>query len=164
MGDPATFSLAVGALTSVAGTGLELSAEIQESDARRNELRNNARLADLAATDATSRGMSEAGKQRMAGSQLVAKQFVGYANSGVDPTQGTAARTQEWTRAVSELDAQTLQNNAAREAWGFKTKANEMRTEEVNERRRSENRRWGTVLGGVGRLAGQFGSYAGNKR
>lgn len=160
MGDPATMSLAFGALTNVAGTGLELSAEIQESDAKRAELRHNARLADLAGADATARGMAEGGRERMKGSQSVARQFVAYANSGVDPTQGSAARTQEWTKAVSELDAQTIQNNAAREAWGFKAKADEMRTEEKNERRRSENRRFATVLGGAGRLASSFGNYA----
>lgn len=63
----------------------------------------------------------EAGKLRSQGSQLIARQKVAYANSGVDATVGTPASVMADTRLMSELDAQTAENNAANEVWGFKT-------------------------------------------
>lgn len=73
----------------------------------------NARQAQL-------KGNAETARLRMLGAQTVAKQKVAYANSGVDPTTGTAAAVQSDTAAMNELDVQTAKNNAAREAWGFK--------------------------------------------
>lgn len=58
-------------------------------------------------------------KARMQGTQMVAAQRFGYANSGIDEKTGTAAQVQGNTAAAAELDAQTIKNNAAREAWGL---------------------------------------------
>lgn len=151
MGDPLT------ALSTLTGTGLDLVGGIEESNARIDESRSNAKLADAAAADAIARGTREAGKQRLEGGQLIARQRVAYANSGVDATVGTPATVMENTRATTELDAQTLQNNAAREAWGFKAKAAEFRKEAGLERRRSDRQAIGTILGGAGRLASKYG-------
>lgn len=138
---------------------LGLLGEAEEHKSRDAELAQNARLAQMAALDAMARGNTEAGRVRMQGTQLARKQFVAYANSGVDPTQGTAARTQEQTAALSELDAQTVQNNAAREAWGFKAKASEFERERKNATQRTGMRMAATVLGTVGRMQG--GGYGG---
>ena len=61
-----------------------------------------------------------AGRQRMRGSQLVAKQRVAYANSGVEISTGTPAQTAAATEGVNEFDAQMLYANAVRESLGFK--------------------------------------------
>jgi hypothetical protein len=142
----------------IAGTGLELIANESETRAKEKEARENARLAQRAAVDALERGAREAGQARMGTSRLVAQQRVAYANSGVDPTVGTAARVQAETRAMGELDARTLENNAAREAWGFRTYGLKYRDQAQLEATRGANRAAATVLGGVGRFAGSFGS------
>lgn len=80
----------------------------------------NSKRALEAAADARIRGAVEAGKATAEGSQLAAKQMVAFANSGVDATVGTAANVQEATVADAKLKALTIENNAAREAWGYK--------------------------------------------
>jgi hypothetical protein len=72
------------------------------------------------ARQVTIRGAREAGRLRMLGAQNNETQKVGYAASNVDPTSGTAAAVQADSAAMTELDAQTVKNNAAREAWGFR--------------------------------------------
>lgn len=63
-------------------------------------------------------GGIQAGKLRMEGSKVVAAQRVAFGASGVDGTTGTAADLATGSRLMSELDAQTAINNAARAALG----------------------------------------------
>jgi hypothetical protein len=108
-------------LTTLVGLGFNLVGQAQESAAARREALENKKLADAAAADAMARGYREAGLARAAGAQNVAAQTVAAAASGVDPTVGTPAQVAAGSAALSALDAATLENNAAREAWGFKT-------------------------------------------
>lgn len=75
------------------------------------------------AADADARGGVAAGLERMKGSQLEGQQATGYAASGVDAGSGSPARAMLDTRMMTDLDAQTIKGNAAREAWGYSTKA-----------------------------------------
>lgn len=158
----------MGFLTSVASTGLGLIANEQETRAKEKEAQDNARLAQRAAVDSLQRGDREAGQARIGTSRLIAEQKVAYANSGVDPTVGTPAQAGAATRVMGEMDAQTLQNNAVREAWGFRTYGIKYQTQAQLEATHGTNRAMGTVLGGAGRFAGSvtdegsapsFGSY-----
>lgn len=108
---------------SMASSVVEMVANMQEATSQRVEAETNRDLADRAAADAVDRGNQLSGRTRVQVSQLVAKQRVAYANSGVDPNVGTAANVQADTAAAGELDAITRENNAAREAWGFKQKS-----------------------------------------
>ena len=87
------------------------------------ELQRSAGLEEQNATAALQRGAMAAGRQRMAGSALLGQQRLAYAMGSVDSTSGTAAQTQRSSAIFNELDAQTLQNNAVREAFGHKESA-----------------------------------------
>jgi hypothetical protein len=89
----------------------------------------NSKRALSAAADARIRGAQEAGAAVMAGSQLQKKQMVAFSNSGVDATVGTAANVQAATAAAAKLEALTIENNAAREAWGYKKHGMDYATE-----------------------------------
>jgi len=80
---------------------------------------DNAELAAAASADAIRRGEIEAGRIRLRGSQLESSMQAAYAAGGVDPTVGTPADTQGYVAAVTQLDAQTAENNAWREAFGY---------------------------------------------
>lgn len=97
----------------------------------------NIEIARYARVDAIARGAQAAGFARMEGTRVVARQRIAFAAGGIDVTVGTPADVATSTAMMAELDAQTLQNNAAREAWGFK------RTEEkiVRQRRMAETTR-----------------------
>jgi hypothetical protein len=146
-----------GIAISVGGTLLKLLGEGQESHRTRTEALENKRQAYLAATDAEARGRQEAGGLRTQATQLLAKQRVAYANSGVDSTVGTPANVQAATAGVAELDARTIENNAAREAWGFRQEGEKFQRAANAESARAPLRAAGTVLGGVGQAA-SYGS------
>ncbi len=96
-------------------------------------------------------GIAE-GKVRMLGGKTAAAQNVAYANSGVDASTGTAAAVQANTAAQTELDAQTVKNNAAREAWGFKVKQQEAkRTYDAKMAQGTA-----TIVGGAGGVVNGF--------
>lgn len=86
-------------------------------------LDQNAQIASAASADAMRRGNIQAGLLRIKGAQQVSGMNVSYAASGVDENSGTAAGMQAYAAGVNEYDAQQVANNAAREAWGFKTQA-----------------------------------------
>lgn len=112
------------------------------------------------AADAQARGGVSAGRAREAGSALVAEQAAGYADSGVDPSRGTAAQVQANTQMRAELDAQTIKNNAAAEAWGFDQARKRSWEEEKAKSSANERRMVGTILGGAGTFmsgAAKFG-------
>lgn len=139
-----------------------MNAEGQEQDARIRESDENRTLARIAAADATDRGNKEAGQARTQGTKLAAQQNVAYSNSGVDATVGTPASVMAETRATSELDARTIENNAAREAWGFKNHGLKFQQQAQLNATRSANRQTGTVLTGLGRATSILSDYKGD--
>ncbi|MFJ3117821.1 hypothetical protein ACIPI6_14900 [Pseudomonas protegens] len=83
----------------------------------------NAAYANKAADDAIARGSFESDQQRLQTRAAIGSQRAGFAANGVDVNSGSAANIQDDTAALGELDALTIRNNAAREAWGYRTQA-----------------------------------------
>lgn len=110
-------------------------------DENKLQLTKAALRSDALAVDSLRRGSFLGGLQRMEGSRTIARQQVAYEASGVDSTVGTPAQMAGATRLVSELDAQTLQNNAAREALGHTTTADNYRADWTRIQREAESRR-----------------------
>ncbi len=132
---------------------LGVDSAIQQGQADKRQADRNTALANAAAQDALARGAQEAGAARMAGSEAAARQRVAYANSGVAADVGTAANVQASTKARAELDAQVLENNAAREAWGYKQHGLDFQTQAgINASRRAREVA-GTLLGTAGTFA-----------
>ncbi|MNE88377.1 hypothetical protein D3C80_1856810 [compost metagenome] len=61
---------------------------------------------------------------------------------------------------LGELDALTIQNNAAREAYGYRTQAQQDLDNAAMARSNAKSNAFGSILGGFG---GAFNSYAGSK-
>jgi hypothetical protein len=136
------------------GAANEISADVKATQKAIAEAQDNKKLALEAAADAIDRGNRESGRTRMEGSRLVAAQNVAYANSGVDASVGTPVRVMADTAALSELDAKTQENNAAREAWGFKRYGLKYQAQAGLEAARGSNKITATALTGAGRAAG----------
>ncbi len=126
-----------------------------------DQLRKGALRSDALAVDALRRGSFLGGLKRMEGTRLIAKQQVAYEASGVDSTVGTPAQMAGSTRLISELDAQTLQNNAAREALGHTTTADQYRDEWRNQVSLREGRRTKRVMDTVGSFLNVIGAGVG---
>lgn len=122
------------------------------------EAQENKKLAQDAAADAVDRGRRESGRTRMEGSNVVASQNVAYSNSGVDAKVGTPTHVMADTAAISELDARVQENNAAREAWGFKRYGLKYQQQAGLEAARGSNKAAATALTGLGGVASGFAS------
>jgi hypothetical protein len=113
------------------------------------------------ALSAQDKGRLDAGKIRMAGSQLVAKQKVAYANSGVAIDSGTPAAVMESTQGLSELDAQTAENNAAREVWGYRMQQEQSKKNMQRKIDEANREAIGSALTGAGQIVGGAGNLSG---
>jgi len=145
------------------GGGIKAAADAQADADNLRELYRSAQLEDAAAADTLRQGALLAGLKRMQGSKLVAKQRLAYGASGVDAGVGTPAGVMAETSAIAELDAQTLQNNAVREAWGHTEIGRKYRVQAKQLSDTAASRTLGTFLGMGGTLASTAGSLLGGK-
>ena len=95
--------------------GLEASAAYSE---RMAEV--NSRLSNMQAEDAIKRGDTEANSVAKRATQIRGSQRAGFAAQGIALDSGSAQDIQTETAEMGALDALTVRNNAAREAWGYK--------------------------------------------
>lgn len=137
-----------------AGGAVSAIGQHQQASAEQQAAKANQQLANLSAGDSLLRGLRESGQARMAGSQVIGEQQALAGASGVDPSSvaGLAATS----RAFSELDAQTLVNNAMREAWGHQVEGQQFGAEAKAAGQRKWMGPFATILG----TAGQMGTAA----
>jgi hypothetical protein len=83
----------------------------------------NASTAENAAEAALFSGQRQEQASRLQTANLKAKQVTSMAANGVDLGQGSAARVLTTTDVMGEIDANTINANAVRAAWGQRTQA-----------------------------------------
>jgi hypothetical protein len=88
----------------------------------------NARLAQFRAEDAVRRGDVEASRSLAATRQVVGSQRAQMAAQGLDVASGTPLDLQQETAGTGAIDAQTIRNNAWREAFGYRVEALDQKT------------------------------------
>ncbi|HSV48364.1 MAG TPA: hypothetical protein VLJ58_21425 [Ramlibacter sp.] len=158
------------AAASVAGTaitaysGSKAAKGAYESQAQ--VARNNATIAGWQADDALARGDRAASAVRMKTSQLKGRQRATMAANGVDLGAGSALNILDDTDYFGEIDANTVKDNAAREAWALRNQAQGFTYEAGAAQARASNESpllaAGTsMLTSAGRVADRW--YAGSK-
>lgn len=90
-------------------------------------LEYNASIADMQAADALEIGEDQQQLHMLEVRRLIGEQRTTLAGSGVDISSGTALDIQEDSAFLGEIDRQMIASNAAREAWGFKAQAGDIR-------------------------------------
>jgi hypothetical protein len=116
--EPFTASLMIGAQL---WGGYEASlAARSEADYMATNHRINAMFNELAAEDAMKRGSEAAGAHMKQVRKLQGSQRAAMAASGVNVDVGSASAIQEETGVLGAMDMITIQNNAYREAMGYK--------------------------------------------
>ncbi len=145
----------------VAGMGFSLlggllkgMAQIQAGGYNADLARQNAHLAELAAGDAVARGQFAASQALIRGSQLEGQQKAAYVGAGVSTSSGSAVDVMSDTKTASALDALMLTNNAAREAWGYKTQATQFREKATIDESTASNEAGADILGSAVGAAG----------
>jgi hypothetical protein len=137
-------------------TFLGMKAQSDQTAAKVAADQANQQLALERAGDAMQRGSFEAMRARFQGGAVVGNERAGFGASGVDTNSGSAATVQAQSSAMSSLNAQTILNNAAREAWGHKVSAIMYGNEAQADRTSGGYAETGVFLGGLGQAQQQI--------
>lgn len=95
-----------------------------QGEYQKQQYDTNARLSEMAATDAIKRGEKEAESHRKKTNQVVGSQRAALAAQGINVDSGSAAAVQKETKQAGKEDIMAIRNNAWKEAWGFRVQAN----------------------------------------
>lgn len=91
--------------------------------AQKSALGFNAKLAELSAQGELEKGQHEAMRLTMKAGQIKSAQRASMAANGIDLGEGSAAEVQASTDIMKEIDKNTIEANAIRSAWGYRTDA-----------------------------------------
>ncbi len=130
MSGVATSTILAGASLGLTALGTVMQIGGQQQQAQSNQglyayqaavARNNQTQANNLAVDAETRGNAEELRQRRKTALIMGTQQAALAAQGTD-LEGSPTDILGDTAATGELDALTIRSNAAREAWGYRTK------------------------------------------
>lgn len=114
----------------------------------------NQRVAEDQYKQAMERGSELEYRHRLKVSSLVGTQRAGFAGQNISLDDGTALEVQRDTAKWGELDALTIRNNAALEAWGYKMNA--INASFQGALQNPVGAATGTLLTGLGNAAGSY--------
>lgn len=119
----------------------------------------NARLSETSARQELHRGQAEVGKLTMAAGQLKARQRTAFGANGVVMGEGSAAEIAASAEIMKEIDKNTIEANAVRSAWGYRTQGVNYQSEAVAKRGTSSSiSPFGAAAGSLLSSAGQVAS------
>jgi hypothetical protein len=125
-----TSGISGGLLTSAFGAGMSATSAYSQAKNQQAALQaeaqvaqNNATIAGWQAEDSIARGEVAAGQALLKGGQVKGAQRAAMAANGVDLSVGSAQLVLNDTDYLTSVDAATLRDNAAREAWGYRQQA-----------------------------------------
>jgi hypothetical protein len=172
MGEAAAIVMGISSLLSGGATLYGASADAEAARAQgeyqKEVADTNARIADVQATDAITRGEKDANLVGRKTKEIVGAQRAALGASGVDVNSGSAVDVQSDTKARGAADELTIRNNAWREAWGYKVESQNATKAGQYAQMAGENTARTTILTGglnalgyglkgAGYLAGGFG-------
>lgn len=130
----------------VAGTAYAAYSQKRAGDAQASIAEKNAAIAERAAQDAIERGKVAENEQRQKVRQLQGEQKAAMAAAGADVQSGSNLDTLSDTAMVGEFDALTIRNNAAREAYGYRTQSAQYSAEAALAQQRGTSSLYGSLL------------------
>lgn len=120
----ASQNLAIGgALSSAVGTYYASQAQSDALKYQAFTAETNARLAEKSAQSVLLQGQQEAGRIQLRGASTKGSARAAMAANGVDLGEGSSARTIANIDMLTDMDVNTVEANALRSAWGYRTQA-----------------------------------------
>lgn len=136
-------------------------AKSAEAATQAADLKRNALMLRNAAWDARRRGAYESDLQRIKTQQDIGTQRTAQAASGGEINTDTNALIQQDTAQFGELDALTIANNAAREAYGYEVQADQAMKNAKTLKKNAKTSVLSSVIGGaVGGIGDAYSSGA----
>jgi hypothetical protein len=145
---PAAIPIFIG--LAAGGTALDVFGKIKAGNAANRIGEFNARVAETQAADALARGAEDEHTFRAQVRGVIGSQRAGFSGQNVDVGGGSALDVQADAAFLGELDALTIRNNAAREAWGYRQEAENAR---LGGSQAQSASRWGAASSIVGGAA-----------
>lgn len=142
------------------GGMMQAQGQTQNADFQSGMMKQNADFKLRTADETINAGNTSADWQRVRAGQSVGTQRSAQAANGIDVNSGSAAQLQDDTAMLGELDALTIQNNAAREAYGYRVQAKQDILNASQTVQNGKTAATGSILGGLGSA---FGSFAGSR-
>ena len=99
----------------------------RSGDAAKELAEFNAAVSEQQALEAIARGQENEQRFRASVRGLIGSQRTGFASQNIDIGVGSALDVVADTAFLGELDAVQIRTNAAREAWGYQTQAENFR-------------------------------------
>lgn len=113
----------------------------------------NARIAELGAQSALLQGQQQVGALTLRAGQLKSSQRAAMAANGIDLGVGSAVELQASTDIMAQIDKNTIEANAVRSAWGYRTQAVNFQNEALTKR---------TTAGAISPFGAAAGSLLGS--
>lgn len=110
-----------------AGAVMDVFGRLKSGNAARAQGDFNAKIAEQRAADAVQRGEEDAQQFSAGVRSLIGTQRAGFAAQGIDVGTGSAVDVQADASYLGALDRQRIKVNAAREAWGYRVDAENLR-------------------------------------
>lgn len=114
----------------------------------------NAKVLNMQAGYALEKGYDMQTRQRLQTGRMIGAQRASYAGQNVVLDDGTALEAGKQASFWGEVDALTVRNNAALEAWGYKQSALNSQLQGQAAYAQGVSNAMGTILGGAGKFAG----------
>lgn len=158
--DPISLAItAVSALAGAAGSIMQGRSQSQAASYQAAVAQNQAKASEINAQYATQAGAQREQAQRMRTAGLIGAERAGAAAHGVDANTGSALDIQSDSATLGELDALTIRNNAAREAYNYRVQASSAGAQAQLLSYEGEQDLTGGFAKGLGSLIGSAGSF-----
>lgn len=171
LGMSAATAAGLSATMQVAGLAFSAYSAMNQSQATQDAAnynaavaRNNAQVAEWQANDAVERGNKAVQDHMRKAAALKGTQTASMAARGLDLSEGTPLNILTDTDLFAEIDSNTIKNNAAREAWGYRAQASNSRATGGLYDMQAGNQNpmlagAGTLLSGAGSVAEKWYQY-----
>ena len=153
-----------GALSSAIGSFYSAKLQKQNLQYQSQMSAINARMAENTAQSALDQGQRAVAQQTMKAGQVKSAQRAALAANGVDLGVGSAAEVLASTDIVKDMDKNTIEANAVRAAWGYRTQATNYANQSLLEGTSAQSvSPWSaagaSLLGNAGEVAKSWYSY-----
>ncbi len=155
-------------IAALVGAGISAYGTIEQGQATSNAAsyqaavaKNNQIIANQNASYAEQAGEAQATATSLKGAATGAKIKAAQAANGIDVNTGSAVDVQASQREVSQLDTETVLNNAELQAYGYRANATNFQAEAGLEQQKAEQAPIGADLGAAGNLLSSASSIGG---
>lgn len=163
-GPAGVFLQGLGALSSANAAKFSAASTQSQLNFQANLADINARLSETQAQQTLLAGQREEQKSRISTANLKGTQRAAMAANGIDLGVGSAAQVLTSTDMLGEIDANTIQSNAIKSAWGYRTQGANQTAQATSSRAAASaispsSAFTSSLLGGAGQVASSWYQY-----